>query len=262
MNAKAQKFLTLAPVMLVCLFLIFASALPKLFVRDAQFLSFAGQLGMTPDLLTWIGILELAAAILLFFPRTATLGFLMLVGLMGGAVSTILTHSAPGTWWWFPLVMLLLVCATAYFTLPELLDRAKGHKVPNTKNIALRIFGWVCVLFLLAMHSMALMGKINPPAPGTPGYDMTTMLGINGLEKALLVVEVVTLVLFLIPRTSAIGGIMMIGYMSGVLADFLTHGLGLAGSAPGIVMLAVAAIAVWIRNPELAQRLLKGKYLA
>ncbi len=54
----------------------------------------------------------------------------------------------------------------------------------------------------------------------------------------------------------------MIGYMGGVLADFLTHGLGVAGSAPGMVMLVVVGIVAWIRNPELATRLLKGKYPA
>lgn len=267
MNAKAKNILTRIPAILVALFLILASGLPK-FLMGAQFAAPFGGV----HILYGIGVIEVLIGVLLLVPRTQTLGFLMAVGLLGGATATGLTLKVDGMIWWFPLVLLALLMLTAWFTLPELLDRAKGKPVPDTKSLALRIFGWVLVVLLLAMHAMALMGKINPPAEGTPEHAMTVKLGMAGLEFPLLIVEVVTLVLFLVPRTSAIGAVFMIGYMGGVLATFLTHDLNdpaapvqmgrFAQSVPGVVLLLGAAIAIWIRNPELARRLVKGKYPA
>lgn len=267
MKMNVKKALTWTPAVLVALFLILASGLPKFFLGAEFAAPFGGM-----SVLYGIGAVEILIGVLLLIPRTQTLGFLMSVGLLGGATATGLTLDIPGMIWWFPLALLVLLMFTAYFTLPELLDRAKGKPVPNTKSLGLRIFSWVLVVLLLAMHAMALMGKINPPVEGTPAYDMSSKLGILGLEMPLLVVEVLTLVLFLVPRTSAIGAILMIGYMGGVLATFLTHDLNaadapvqmgrVAQAMPGFVMVAVAGIVAWIRNPELAQRLIKGKYPA
>ncbi len=262
MKLNSQKALAVAPAVLVSLFLILASGAPKLLMRNQMMTDLATSMFGSVNILYAIGVLEIAIAILLLIPRTATLGFLMSVGLLGGALATGLTTNIEGMIWWFPLILLALLMLTAYFCLPELLDRVKGNPVPNTKSRGLKIFSWVLVVLLMGMHAMALMGKINPPAEGTPGYDMALSLGMVGLEYPLLIIEVLTIALFLIPRTSAIGAVLMIGYMSGVLADFLTHGLGVAGSAPGMVMLAVVGIITWIRNPELAQRLVKGTYPA
>jgi len=260
MKMNMKKTLTWTPQVLVALFLLLASGAPKLLIHNQMMTDMAVSMFGSVSILYAIGVLEVIIAVLLLIPRTSTLGFLLSVGLLGGAVATGLTTNIEGMLWWFPLILLALLCLTAYFTLPELLDRAKGKPVPNTKSLGLRIFSWVLVVLLMAMHAFALMGKINPPVEGTPNYDMAMSLGMVGLEIPLLIVEVLTVVLFLIPRTSAIGAILMIGYMGGVLATFLTHGLGVAGSAPGIVMVIVTGIVTWIRNPELAQRLIKGKY--
>ncbi len=269
---KMKHALTLAPLWLVSLFLLFASGLPKLVVHNDMMAGLAVAIFGSVNILYGIGVLEILIAILLLIPRTRTLGFLMSVGLLGGAVATGLTTNVEGMFWWFPLILLALLMLTAYFALPELLDRAKGNKVPDTKLLGLRVFSWVLVVLLLAMHAMALMGKINPPAEGTPEHAMAVTLGIAGLEFPLLIVEALTIVLFLVPRTSAIGAVLMIGYMGGVLATFLTHNLNppdaavqtgrLAIAMPGFVMLAVVGIVTWIRNPELARRLMKGKYPA
>lgn len=270
--SKAKHYLALAPLVLASLFLLIASAAPKFFWKDPAFVASSTSLLGSMNILYGIGVIEVLCAVFLLIPRTRTLGFLMSVGLLGGATATGLTTNVEGMIWWFPLVILALICVTAYFTLPELLDRAKGKSVPNTKSLTLRIIGWVFVVMILALHVFALMGKINPPAEGTPEHDMVVRLGMAGLEMPLLIVELVTLVLFLVPRTSTLGAIMMIGYMGGVLATFLSHDLNdpaapvqvgrFAASVPGIVMLVVVALAVWIRNPELATRLFKGKYPA
>ncbi len=272
MNMKMKNALTQLPLVLVSLFLILASGAPKLFLHNQMMTDVAMSLFGSVSILYAIGALEILIAVLLLIPRTKTLGFLMAVGLLSGATATGLTVHAQGMIWWFPLILLALLMLTAYFSLPELLDRAKGNKVPNTKSRTLRVLSWLFVLLLLAMHAMALMGKINPPAEGTPEYAMAAKLGMAGLEFPLLIVELLTVVLFLVPRTSAIGAVLMIGYMSGVLATFLTHDLNdpaapvqmgrVAIAIPGFVMLAFAAFAAWVRNPELAQRLVKGKYPA
>lgn len=273
MNAKAKHYLTLAPTVLVSLFLILASGLPKFFMTaDPAFAGMVSTVFGSVNILYGIAVLEILIGVLLLVPRTKTLGFLMAVGLLGGAMATGLTVNVEGMIWWFPLVLLALLMITAYVSLPELLDRAKGNPVPNTKSLTLRILGWVLVLLLLAAHAMALMSKINPPVEGTPEYAMALKLGMVGLEIPLLIVEALTIILFLIPRTSAIGAVLMIGYMGGVLATVLTHDLNdpeaqvqvarFTQSIPVIVMLGFAAFAAWIRNPELAKRLVRGKYPA
>jgi len=177
MNAKAKHYLALAPAVLVSLFLMIVSGAPKLLVHNQAMTDMAVSVFGSVNILYGIGVLEILIAILLLIPRTRTLGFLMSVGLLGGATATGLTTDIEGMFWWFPLVVLALLMITAYFTLPELLDRAKGKPVPNTKSMTLRIFGWVLVLLLLAMHTMALQSKIMPPAEGTPGYAMSVALG-------------------------------------------------------------------------------------
>lgn len=262
MKSSLRKALVWTPGVLVSVFMIAASGVPKVFMPNEPFMvSTAQALGMSPSLLLWVGILEIAAAVLFLIPRTSVLGFVLLVGIFGGAIATSVTHTMEGSMWWFPLVMAAILSITAYFTLPELTDRLKGKSVPHTKSKWLRGLGWFFVVLLIAMHAMALMSKINPPTAGQ-GYDMSVQLNILGLEMPFLFAEVLTLVLFLIPRTSVIGLLLMVGYMAGVLATFLTHGFSLAESSMILVLLAFVAIAGWIRNPELAQRLIKGKYPA
>lgn len=128
MTTRTQKILGWIPAVLVSVFLIVASALPKFFMADgtptADFMKALGAW----DVRYYIGALEIIAPVLFLIPRTTTVGFILLVGLLGGATATGLTHSVPGNWPWFPMVVLLIATFSAYFRSPELLDRVFGKK--------------------------------------------------------------------------------------------------------------------------------------
>ena len=120
MQSRAQKLLGWIPAVLISLFLVVASALPKIFgggIPELQ--EFARQLG-TQDFMIPLGILEAFVAILWLFPRFATVGFVILIGFLGGATATNLTHGMSP---WFPFGMMLVATFSAYFRSPELLSK-------------------------------------------------------------------------------------------------------------------------------------------
>lgn len=128
MTPRTQSIIGWTFAILVSVFLIVASALPKFFMADgtptADFMKALGAW----DIRMWIGAIEIIAPVLFLIPRTATIGFILLVGLLGGATATGLTHSVPGNWPWFPMVILGLAMISAYFRSPELLARVLGKK--------------------------------------------------------------------------------------------------------------------------------------
>ncbi len=120
------------------------------------------------------------------------------------------------------------------------------------------IIGWICVLLVAAMNIMAAVMKFVPVAPGSEGELMQQKLGTVGLEHGLGILEGIIVILYLIPRTSTVGFVLMVGYMGGVLATMLTHGLTHMESIPVYVVFALLTIGAYFRNPELLSRL-KGQ---
>jgi hypothetical protein len=124
---------------------------------------------------------------------------------------------------------------------------------------ASRILGWVFTLPLIAMHLFALWGKFAPIEPGSQADLMNKALGMEGLEMTLATIEILVLALFLIPRTSTIGFVLMTGYMGGVLATMMTHGMSsLPAIMPILVLLVFLGLSGYFRNPEVFARL-RGK---
>jgi hypothetical protein len=79
---------------LVIAFLLLASAFPKLFLPGIAVESMH-QLGWSEKYLLLIAIIEVAGTVLYAIPRTASLGAVLLTGLLGGAVASQLRIDAP-----------------------------------------------------------------------------------------------------------------------------------------------------------------------
>ena len=75
-------------------FLVLASALPK-FIGHASVAEAMDPLGWPVRYALWIGIAEIAIAILYLVPRTSLLGLVLLTGLLGGAMATHLRVGSP-----------------------------------------------------------------------------------------------------------------------------------------------------------------------
>jgi hypothetical protein len=92
---------------------------------------------------------------------------------------------------------------------------------------------------------------------GSPAEEFGKRLGTVGLEHPLGVLEFIIVILFLVPRTSTVGFVLMIGYMSGALATNLTHGFSNMEALPIYITFVLLMISAWFRNPELTARLRK-----
>jgi hypothetical protein len=122
------------------------------------------------------------------------------------------------------------------------------------------IIGWISTILIAAFNIFAAVMKFVPQAPGSDGAVMMERLGMNGLMQPIGVLEFIVIILFLIPRTSTVGFVLMAGYMGGALATNLTHGFSQAEVAPIYVVFVLMMISAWFRNPELVARLLKRPY--
>lgn len=255
MTTRSQKILGWTPTVLLALFMIFASGLAKLLIQDGTpTADFVKALGVW-DHLYLIGALEIIAAVLLLVPRTATLGFVMMVGVLGGATATGLTHDVEGNWPWFPFVLILVMMIGAYFRTPELLARARNPKsVPNPGKAG-KIVSWILTVVLSLATLASGILQLMPPS-NKEGAAFIDRLGITDITVPLGITKICLAILFLIPRCSVIALVLMVGYFSGALATNMTRGFTLPEYLPLIIVLVLLAITGWIRNPELRQRLL------
>ena len=121
------------------------------------------------------------------------------------------------------------------------------------------IIGWACALLVAAFNLFAAVMKFVPVAPGSDGAVMMEKLGMNGLMHSIGILELIIVVLFVIPRTSTVGFVLMIGYMGGALATNLTHGFSNMDALPIYISFVLLTISAYVRNPELLDRLLARK---
>jgi uncharacterized membrane protein YphA (DoxX/SURF4 family) len=122
------------------------------------------------------------------------------------------------------------------------------------------ILGWTSAILVAALNVFAGVSKFLPVAPDSPQSAMMQSMGITpNIAHVLGVVELVSAVLFLIPRTSTIGFVLLVGYMSGVTATLITHS---QDATIGFIALALLTVSAFVRNPELRSRLAGRPVLA
>lgn len=125
------------------------------------------------------------------------------------------------------------------------------------------VIGWIATILVAGFNLFAALMKLFAPVPpGSPAEAMQQRLGIVGMETPLGILELIIVVLWLIPRTSTVGFVLMIGYMGGVLATNLTHGFTHMEALPIYICFVLLTISGYFRNPELAARIFKKPYPA
>ncbi len=118
------------------------------------------------------------------------------------------------------------------------------------------IIAWICVLLVAAFTAFsAIAGMI--PTTDPAAIEIMTRLGILGMGLYLGITKLIIIVLLLIPRTSTVGFVLMIGYYGGILATNITHGFSFAETIPIYIVFIFLMISAYFRNPELLARLLK-----
>ncbi len=118
----------------------------------------------------------------------------------------------------------------------------------NTKKlITWGLTGLVGILFLGSGAAKLMMIEGSKEAADTlkMGIELSTL-------KSIAMVEILSAILFLIPRTGVLGFGLLSAYMGGAIATHLTHGLSVLAPC---VILGFVWITTLVRFPEVGQRL-------
>lgn len=114
-----------------------------------------------------------------------------------------------------------------------------------------KIIKWGITYSLTGLFIMSAIMKI---IKNERAVQQATSIGINASTNQILgIVELISAILFVIPRTGVLGSLLLISYMGGAIATHLGHG-------QSIIMVIVIQISIWlsagIRFKELSNRLL------
>ncbi len=117
---------------------------------------------------------------------------------------------------------------------------------PKTRNI----IGWI----LTALLAVVFLGSAAMKLSGSEQVLKNAGLwGISaGTIKFIAFVEIISFVLFAIPRTGLLGTLLLAAYLGGAIATHLEHGIPVL---PPMIIEALVWITAVIRFPELSRRL-------
>ncbi|AYM99276.1 DoxX family protein [Chryseobacterium sp. 3008163] len=118
------------------------------------------------------------------------------------------------------------------------------------KQKTIKITGWVLTILIglllgLSASLKLIQSEETLAQAATIGIDGTTYFIIG-------IIEIVSLLLFIIPRTSIVGALLLAAYLGGAIATHLTNQLPVIMPISVQVLLWITA---FIRFPELRQRL-------
>ena len=116
----------------------------------------------------------------------------------------------------------------------------------KTRNI----IGWVLSGLLAALFLFSAYGKLA----GIPQVvEGAKSMGLTmDIMRTLGIIEIVSVLLFLIPRTGILGTLLLAAYLGGAIATHLEHGIPIIQPC---IFEAVLWIAALLRFPELGTRI-------
>lgn len=122
------------------------------------------------------------------------------------------------------------------------------------------VIGWICTglvsaftLFSAAMEFVTFTDKTS--------LDMIAKLGVGDIAHELGIAKIILVLIYLVPRTSTVGFVLMIGYYGGALATNITHGFTIAEYSPILIAFVLMTVDAYCRKPELLDRI-RGKKIA
>ncbi len=180
------------------------------------------KLGYPESVIVGLGIVVVIATILYLIPNTSILGAIILTGYLGGAVTT---HVRVGAGWFpilFPVAIGVLLWGGIYLrdtTLQSLLPLTIQSGFTSKKMFWA---GWVLSILPALLLFFSAFMKLTKAAPVIDGFKLfgypeSTLPGIG-------IVEILCTILFLIPRTTMLGAILVTGYLGGATATHLRIG--------------------------------------
>lgn len=108
-----------------------------------------------------------------------------------------------------------------------------------------KITGWILVGLMGVLFAMSASMKL------IEGEEIATNFVKWGLDGKLMLVgigELIATILFLIPRTSSLGVLLLSAHLGGAIATHMEHG---ETFIPQVIMLLLVWTANYLRNPEM-----------
>ncbi|MCX6121707.1 MAG: DoxX family protein [Ignavibacteriales bacterium] len=112
-----------------------------------------------------------------------------------------------------------------------------------------KIAGWVLASLLFALLLMSGVMKIL--ASGSSDSEVVKSIIKYGLEGKIILIatgELVSALLFLIPKTSSLGTLLLSSHFGGAIATHMEHG---EAYFPVVVILLLMWVTNYLRNPEM-----------
>ena len=119
---------------------------------------------------------------------------------------------------------------------------------------AIKITGWTMTIVLALVFTMSAFLKLTQNETALAqassfGIDATTYQFIG-------IIEIISLILFIVPRTGILGTMLLVAYLGGAIVTHLQHQQPIAMAVIFQILLWVTA---FIRFPELKQRMFSTK---
>jgi hypothetical protein len=117
-----------------------------------------------------------------------------------------------------------------------------------------QVIYWILTGIVALVFLSSAAGKLSA---NEEALKMGDSFGLNTKNFTMLgIVELLSVILFIIPRTEIVGTMLLAAYMGGAIASHLEHGFSIV--APGIVQTIMLLVAFY-RFPELSSKLLNTK---
>jgi len=210
---------------------IVVSALPALFLlldgvmklaKPAVVVDTTVQLGYPESVILGLGIALTVCTIIYVIPRTAVLGAILLTGYLGGAVAThVRAGGGP-----FPILFPVIIGALLWGGLFLRDERISKHLQSGIQSDSVSKKALWAGIIIGALPTLMLLFsgvlKLAKPADvltefARQGYPENVILGIGILEIACTIV-------YIIPRVSVLGAILLTGYLGGAVATHVRIG--------------------------------------
>ncbi|MEY3198649.1 MAG: hypothetical protein RJA13_607 [Bacteroidota bacterium] len=116
-----------------------------------------------------------------------------------------------------------------------------------------KIIGWVLTGLVSFVFLGSALGKLTG---NEEALEMAASFGLDANTYFTLgLVELISLILFIIPRTGIIGTLFLVAYLGGAIATHLEHGQSIV--APCVIQAFLWVVAIY-RFPELKSRFLNA----
>lgn len=115
----------------------------------------------------------------------------------------------------------------------------------------IKITGWALTIILGLLFAMSAFMKLTQ---NETALAQATSFGIDATTYQFMgLIEIISLILFIVPRTGFFGTLLLAAYLGGAIATHLQHQEPIAMA---VIIQIILWITAFIRFPELKQRLL------